>query len=127
MPPQLPPEMKAKFVIVRRRHNRVALPAAFLLISPMLAYLRYGPASRPLLFSVIAGWAAVAIVYFVWLYRYDGALCREVGLLCPYCSRPLYQGGPNDFSLLGKCPKCKRSVMTSEDLTNRSSQPVTGA
>jgi len=108
----LPPEMTAKLAIVRRRHNRVAIAAVLVLIPSMFAYLWYGPASRALLFCFTACWAAAAIAYFIWLWRYDAALCREVGLLCPYCSRPLYQGGPNDFSLFGRCPKCKRSLAT---------------
>jgi hypothetical protein len=109
-----PPEMKAKLSAVRRRHNRVALTAVLILIPSMFAYILYGPASRFLSGCFVVCWIMLTIVYFVWLWRYDAALCREVGLLCPYCSRPLYQGGANDFSLFGRCPKCKKSIAAAQ-------------
>ena len=112
MPVTLPPEMKAKLSVVRRRHNRVAIVAVLILIPSVFAYLWYGPASRLLLGCFTVCFAAVVIGYFIWLWRYDAALCREVGLICPHCGRPLYQLSANSFSLFGKCPHCKRSVMS---------------
>ncbi len=108
----LPSEMARKLSVVRRKHNRAALTGCLVLIPPLFLYLQFGPRSQTLLYGFLAVFAILCGIYFRWIWIYDTKLCEEVGLLCPHCSRPLYQGGANEFTLAGRCPKCKCSVLT---------------
>ncbi|MHA3774776.1 hypothetical protein ACXR0O_24910 [Verrucomicrobiota bacterium sgz303538] len=112
--------MKRKLSIVRRKHNRGVITACLIVIPTVFLYIWFGPSSRAMLVCFAAILATAFGVYFRWLWRYDARLCEEVGLLCPYCSRPLYQGGANEFTLVGKCPSCKRFVAELEAEVNAS-------
>jgi len=118
MSASFPPEMKRKLSVVRRRHNRVAITACLILLPMAFLIVWFGPSSRVLLICCLAVWAVAVGIYGRCLWLYDARLCQEVGLMCPCCSRPLYQGGMNEFTLYGKCPRCKRFVATEEHQTN---------
>ena len=105
------PDLKIKLAIVRKRHNRVAIMALVIFISSFFGFIRFVPYSPVTSGFALALFVAATIIYIRWFWLYDGRLCKEEGLICPYCAGPLYQGGANSFSLFGNCPKCKRSVV----------------
>ena len=100
-----------KLSIVRRKHNFRVLaswmyvfPALFLcLLAPQL---KKGPRHY-----LLSAWFVSVICIYRWLWNGDAKLCQEEGLLCPYCQRPLYQGGMNSFSIAGICPHCQKRIM----------------
>jgi hypothetical protein len=113
------PEMKRRLSIVRHKHNRAAITACVIALPTAFLYVWFGPPSRALLACFAIAFAISAGLYFRWLWIYDARLCEEVGLLCPHCSRPLYQGGANEFTLAGMCPRCKRFVADCELQANQ--------
>lgn len=106
----LPPAFEAARVHIGRTHNRLVLLLMVLLFGALFGLLQYAPELvtsepwKPLLVVIAVQWAA-----FLAAVRYDNALCRKLGYMCPKCNKPLYESR-SVFYLDGKCPKCKRQL-----------------
>jgi len=51
-----------------------------------------------------------AEIYAIYrILKYDKALCRQIGFVCPHCSEPLYRTHALIFRT-GKCPACKAVI-----------------
>ena len=108
----LPPELESKRVAIARKHNQIVGWMLFVLFPTMFA-LAIGLRHRP------TSWLIVSLLGLVFgeaysiyrLFKFDVEMCERTGFMCPHCGKPLYE--PRGFiSLTGKCPKCKRSVLS---------------
>jgi len=65
---------------------------------------------RSLLF---AGLVVIVLIEAYGLYRivqHDYDLCRDLGYICPFCQKPLYEARAGTH-LNGLCPKCGKSIL----------------
>ena len=43
------------------------------------------------------------------IIQHDNQLCRELGFMCPFCGKPLYESHALLYNTL--CPKCKKDIV----------------
>ena len=117
----LPEDLRAKQRACVRRHNRqlfswlVPLFAClFVLIYALLHVpVEYGWIVR----ASLLPWGVLALYAIFAVLRADRAFCRQIGFVCPACTKPLYQASSafgGDFSPLvvrGECPHCRHSFL----------------
>jgi hypothetical protein len=119
----LPSEMKRKLGIVRRSHNTrlliflaIFIPAVFGGIR-LVAYVErhIDPGSRIPLITFTLCVVVIGVLMLRSVFRHDAFLCRQLGLVCPHCSRTLYEPSLNLLTVRGECPRCKKPVLQAFD------------
>ena len=104
-------ELAAKRQRIARSHNLrvVAMLATFLAAGLVFALML--PRGRPHSSVVIAFLICLLVVEGYAIYRivqHDNELCREIGFMCPFCGKPLYENRALIWNSL--CPKCGRDI-----------------
>ncbi len=115
----LPPDLESKRLQIAKTHNRLVLglltglfASLFLLVAIAITIVPKGGARRQQIF--LSGVVAIALLEGYGLFRiikYDAELSRRLSFMCPHCYQPLYE--PRGFiNVTGRCPKCKKSVVS---------------
>ena len=117
-------ELLAKRQQIAKSHNfwTLLLFVGILGLIPGLVRLMRGiPRGFTITLPILIAAAAYAIYRII---QHDNQLCRELGFMCPFCGKPLYESHALLYNTL--CPKCKRDIVRespSYGLTNRVIQP----
>jgi hypothetical protein len=112
----LPPELESKRLRIAKAHNWAVVCLLALIFAGFLLYAAFVPRNanhRPTRLGLFAGLLSVVLVEAYGLYRiirHDNEMCRELGYMCPYCQKPLYEARASTW-MTGLCPKCGKSVI----------------
>ncbi len=114
----LPAELESKRIKIAKAHNLLVcalLGMLFLGLVLMAALVPRGPSHKPSNMGLVAGFLAIGILEAYGIYRiiqHDNDLCRQLGYVCPFCGKPLYEPRASTWAN-GLCPKCRKSLIKS--------------
>jgi hypothetical protein len=93
---------------IAKRHNLLVLAllaAIFLLGLSLMSLSHHIPHAVPVAVVLMFIGEAYGIYRIV---QYDNEQCRQLGFLCPFCGKPLYENRALIWNTL--CPKCGKDI-----------------
>lgn len=112
----LPVELESKRIKIAKAHNLlvcVLLGMLFVGLLLIAVLLPHGPTHKPSNMAFVGAFLAIGLLEAYGIYRvvqHDNELCRQLGYICPFCNKPLYEARASTW-VDGLCPKCHKSVV----------------
>ncbi len=111
----LPPELESKRIKIAKVHNLLVCVLLGLLFGLLLiaVLLPHSPTHKPFSMVLVVAFLAIGLLEAYGIYRiiqHDNELCRQLGYMCPFCHKPLYEARASTW-VDGLCPKCHKSVV----------------
>ena len=111
----LPAELESKRVEIAKSHNLrcVCLLGVLFVGVFLIAAFRSTQPTSPTPALALLCFLPLLLVEAYGIYRiiqHDNELCRQLGYMCPYCQKPLYEARAYTW-INGLCPKCRKSVI----------------
>ncbi len=112
----LPVELESKRIKIAKVHNLLVCVLLGLLFVGLLlitVLMPHGPTHKPSSMALVGAFLAIGLLEAYGICRvvqHDNELCRQLGYMCPFCDKPLYEARASTW-VDGLCPKCHKSVL----------------
>ncbi len=104
-------ELAIKRQRIARSHNLRLIGLLALMFVPVLPVLAFRQLPRGIPY---ASWICLGLIIVLEaggiysIVQHDNRLCRELGFMCPFCGKPLYENRALIWNTL--CPKCGKDI-----------------
>ena len=113
----LPTELETKRLKIAKSHNLRCFCLLALLFCGLFLMAMLVPRTcdhKPTRLGLLGSFLLIGSMEAYGIYKivqHDNGMCRELGYMCPFCHKPLYEARALTW-LNGLCPKCRKNVMT---------------